>query len=152
MPAGPPPELLDLEARMVTATQARQDSGAGVATLATVDAAVSERGLTTEQEQVVHSVCSSGHGIEIVESVAGAGKTYAPAAARHAWEASGYQVIGCSLAARAARHVQDDAGIPSSTIDRLLGDLDRHRRVLDERTVVVVTRARWLAPASSPSS
>lgn len=87
---------------------------------------------------MVRSVCSSGHGIEIVEGVAGAGKTYALAAARQAWEASGYQVIGCSLAARAARHLQNDADIPSSTLDRLLGDLERRRRALDEWTVVVV--------------
>jgi conjugative relaxase-like TrwC/TraI family protein len=131
-------ELLDLEAHMVTNAQARQDTGAGIATLVAVNAAVSERGLTDEQEQMVRSVCSSGHGIEIVEGVAGAGKTYALAAARQAWEASGHRVIGCSLAARAARHLQHDAGIPCSTLDRLLGDLDRHRRAPDERTVVVV--------------
>jgi conjugative relaxase-like TrwC/TraI family protein len=132
------PELLDLEARMIISAQARRHIEAGIATQVAVDVAVSERGLTPEQEQMVRSVCASGHGIEIVEGVAGAGKTYALAAARQAWEASGYQVIGCSLAARAARNLQDDAGIPSATLDRLIGDLDRNRRALDERTVVVV--------------
>jgi hypothetical protein len=51
-------------------------------------------------------------------------------------------VIGCSLAARAARQLHDDAGIPAATIDRLLGDLDRSNGpALDGRTVIVVDEA-----------
>ncbi len=50
-------------------------------------------------------------------------------------------MIGCSLAARAAKHLQDDAGIPATTIDRLLGRLDRGDDGLDARTVVVVDEA-----------
>src|SRR3546814_7446327 len=88
---------------------------------------------------MVRMICASGDGVEIVEGVAGAGKTFALAAAREAWEASGYRVIGCSLAARAAKHLQDDAGIPASTIDRLLRDLNR--APFGPRTVVVVDEA-----------
>src|SRR3546814_15947263 len=88
---------------------------------------------------MVRTICSSGDGIEVVEGVAGSGKTFALAAAREAWEASGYRVIGCSLAARAAKHLQDDAGIPASTIDRLLRDLNR--APFGPRTVVVVDEA-----------
>jgi ATP-dependent exoDNAse (exonuclease V) alpha subunit len=73
--------------------------------------------------------------------VAGAGKTFALAAAREAWEASGHRVIGCSLAARAAKQLQDDAGIPASTIDRLLAGIDRHTTALDDTTVLVVDEA-----------
>ena len=88
------------------------------------------------------TICWSGDGVEIVEGVAGAGKTFALAAAREAWDASGYRVIGCSLAARAARQLQDDAGIPAATIDRLLGDLDRGTaRRSTRRTVLVVDEA-----------
>lgn len=132
------PEMLELEWQMVDAALDRKASGAGVAAPTAVEAAVAARTLTGEQEQMVRSVCSTGDGIEIVEGVAGAGKTYALVAAREAWEASGYQVLGCSLAARAARHLQDDAGIPASTLDRLLLDLDRRRRHLGPTTVVVV--------------
>ena len=48
-------------------------------------------------------------------------------------------MIGCSLAARAAKQLQDDAGIPASTIDRLLRDLNRCP--FAPRTVVVVDEA-----------
>ena len=90
---------------------------------------------------MVRAICSSGDGVEIVEGVAGAGKTFALAAARQAWEASGHRVIGCSLAARAAKQLQDDAGIPASTIDRLLAGIDRHTTALDDTTVLVVDEA-----------
>lgn len=49
-------------------------------------------------------------------------------------------MIGCSLAARAAKQLQHGAGIPSSTIDRLLGNMERSGRV-DAATVIVVDEA-----------
>ena len=91
---------------------------------------------------MVRTICGSGDGIEVVEGAAGAGKTFALAAARQAWEASGYRVIGCALAARAARQLQDDAGIPAATINRLLGDLADHDRPgVDSSTIIVVDEA-----------
>ena len=77
---------------------------------------------------MVRTICGSGAGVDIVEGVAGAGKTFALAAARDAWTASGYRVIGASLAARAAAHLQEGAGIPSSSLDRLLGRIERGER------------------------
>ncbi|MGH9227241.1 MAG: ATP-dependent DNA helicase [Acidimicrobiales bacterium] len=53
-----------------------------------------------------------------------------------------YRVVGCSLAARAARQLHDDAGISAFTIDRLLGDLARHDGSgFESSTVVVVDEA-----------
>ncbi|MEJ7583588.1 MAG: MobF family relaxase, partial [Acidimicrobiales bacterium] len=134
------PEMLAVELAVVDSGLFRQATGCGVASPAAIDAAVAARGtLSAEQDRMVRTVCSSGDGIEVVEGVAGAGKTFALAATREAWEASGYRVIGCSLAARAAKHLQDDAGIPASTIDRLLGDLTRTH--LAPRTIVVIDEA-----------
>jgi conjugative relaxase-like TrwC/TraI family protein len=137
------PEMLEIEARIVSSALHRRSTGIGVATPAAVDAAVAERrSLSGEQQAMVRTLCGSGDGIDIVEGVAGAGKTFALAAARLAWDASGYRVIGCSLAARAARQLQDDAGIPAATIDRLLGNLERSNGPgLDGRTVIVVDEA-----------
>src|SRR5665647_1903842 len=56
------------------------------------------------------------------------------------WQDSGYRVLGCALAARAARELEDGAGIESDTLTRLLGDIDRYGG-LDPRTVVVVDEA-----------
>lgn len=132
------PEMLGVEARMIARAVARENDGAGVTDERAVDAAIDGRTLSPEQEQMVRTVCSSGRGVEVVEGVAGSGKTYALAAAHQAWKSSGRQVVGCSLAARAAKHLEEDTGILSTTLDRLLADLDRQHRVLDARTVVVV--------------
>lgn len=137
------PEMLEIELAVVDSGIFRQATRCAVARPAAVEAAVAARAtLSAEQDLMVRTICSSGDGIEVVEGVAGAGKTFALAAARDAWVASGYQVIGCSLAASAAKHLQDDAGIPASTIDRLLTQVAR--TPLAARTVVVVDEAAML--------
>ncbi|MGQ0431364.1 MAG: MobF family relaxase [Microthrixaceae bacterium] len=134
------PEMLDIELAVVDSGLFRQATRCAVASPTAVQAAVAAAGtLSPEQDFMVRTICSSGDGIEVVEGVAGAGKTFALATARAAWEASGYRVIGCSLAARAAKHLQDDAGIPATTIDRLLATVTR--TPLAPRTVVVVDEA-----------
>jgi ATP-dependent exoDNAse (exonuclease V) alpha subunit len=75
----------------------------------------------------------------VVVGKAGAGKTFALDAARAAWQASGFTVIGCSTAARAAAQLQADAGIPSATIARL--DIELARRPLPPDSVLVVDEA-----------
>jgi ATP-dependent exoDNAse (exonuclease V) alpha subunit len=61
------------------------------------------------------------------------------------WERDGYPVIGCALAARTAALLQADAGIPSCSLDRLLGALDRDDVTgLGPRTVVVVDEAAMI--------
>ncbi len=133
-------EMLEIELAVIDSGLFRQATGCGVARPDSVETAVDARGtLSAEQDRMVRQVCSSGDGIEVVEGVAGSGKTFALAAAREAWEASEYRVIGCSLAARAGKQLQDDTGIPASTIDRLLRDLNRNGFV--PRTVLVVDEA-----------
>lgn len=70
--------------------------------------------------------------------------TFALDGARDAWQRAGYTVVGAALAARAAAELQDGSGIASSTLDRLLSELDRAQgtdRALDATTVVVVDEA-----------
>lgn len=136
------PEMLETETRLLASALERRTSGSGLARDVAIEAAVGSRpSLAEEQARMVRAICSSGDGVEIVEGVAGAGKTFALAAAREAWEASGHRVIGCSLAARAAKQLQDEAGIPASTIDRLLAGIDRYITALDDTTVLVVDEA-----------
>lgn len=136
------PEMLAIEAHLLESADRRRHTDVAVAAPDAVDSAIAARGLSTEQEAMVRSVCQSGDGVEIVEGVAGSGKTFALGAARQAWQACGYEVTGCSLAARAAKQLHDGAGIRSVTVDRLLGDLDRPGgRRLDAGDVVVVDEA-----------
>jgi conjugative relaxase-like TrwC/TraI family protein len=119
-------EILDVEDRIVRTATLRRHDHTGVADPAATKEAIRTRPeLTREQTRLVQRLTRSGAGVEVVEGAAGTGKTFALAAARQAWETSGYRVIGCSLAARAALQLQEGSGIPSVTLDRLLGELDR---------------------------
>jgi ATP-dependent exoDNAse (exonuclease V) alpha subunit len=71
---------------------------------------------------MVQSLLTSGAGVDVVVGHAGAGKTTALRAAADGWRAAGYRVIGCALAASAARQLTDGAGIPATSITRLLTD------------------------------
>jgi len=84
----------------------------------------------------------SGNGIDVLTAPAGAGKTFAFAAARAAWERSGYRVIGAAQTGVAADELSMAAGVPSTTIARLLMAIDRNEPGgLDARTVLVVDEA-----------
>jgi conjugative relaxase-like TrwC/TraI family protein len=133
-------EILDVEDHLVRVATLRRHDRTGVADVgATKDAIGARPELTREQTRLVQRLTRSGAGVEVVEGAAGTGKTFALDAARQAWEASGYRVIGCSLAARAALQLQEGSGIRSVTLDRLLHELDRQGpAALGTNNVVVV--------------
>ena len=79
---------------------------------------------------MVESLCGSGRAVDVVIGRAGAGKTFTLDAVREAFEASGHQVIGVSLAARAARELESGSGIHSSTAHAFHGQLENGRRRL----------------------
>jgi ATP-dependent exoDNAse (exonuclease V) alpha subunit len=99
--------------------------------IATVDAHVLERVLaarptmTVEQADMVRRLTTGGEGVAVVVGRAGTGKTFSLDAARDAWQTAGIDVTGVALAARAARELEDTAGIASTTIHRLLLDIER---------------------------
>jgi len=135
-------DLLDCERRLVDMAVSVRHRRSGVVGTETATAALDAHpALSMQQRVMVAGLCRSGQGVEVVIGAAGSGKTSALAAARDAWGRDGYAVIGCALAARAAQQLQDGAGIPSTTLDRLLGDLEAGRRRLHGRTVVVVDEA-----------
>lgn len=132
-------ELLATEARLVERAHALQDAGAGVAIPLAVDLALGERpSISDEQAEMVRHLTMSGAGIDPVIGAAGTGKTYTLDATRAAWEASRFRVFGAALSARAAAELRAGSGIASTTITKLLGQLDDGRLVLDDRCVVVI--------------
>jgi hypothetical protein len=83
--------------------------------------------------------------VEVVEALAGTGKTYTAGVLRELYEQEGYQVLGVAPTGRAARELTDNAGIPSRTLDRLLIDLDELGDTLPKRCVVVFDEAGMAA-------
>lgn len=138
-----PAEMLAIEKQVIDNALERRNDGTAVAAPAAIRAAVAARpALNNEQAAMVAAVCGSGNGVEVVVGAAGTGKTFALDAARDAWQRGGQRVIGCALAARAARELETGSGIESTTIARLVLELE-HPDVapLPANTVVVVDEA-----------
>jgi ATP-dependent exoDNAse (exonuclease V) alpha subunit len=139
-------DMVQTERNLLSLAASRRHAGAGLAYRAAVGDALARRpSLSGEQAAMVRRICGSGAGVDVVIGVAGAGKTFALAAAYDAWTSSGHRVIGATLAARAARQLEAGSGIASSTLTRLLADLDRpdggrlcpdHVVVVDEASLV----------------
>jgi Ti-type conjugative transfer relaxase TraA len=100
-----------------------------------------KHGPSNEQRAAVHRLLTGEKLVDSLIAAAGSGKTYSLNLAREMWEGSGYRVIGASLAARAAKELEDQAHIPSRTIAKLLIDLDRGTEQLDDKTVLVIDEA-----------
>ena len=140
------PELLALERRILDHASERQEAGVGVARPQAIERALRRRSsLAEEQVEMVRRLTEDGAGLAVVVGPAGAGKTHALAAAREAWESSGARVLGAALARRAARELEDGAGIPSTSVAALLERLDRHPLgVLGRRAVLVLDEAAMI--------
>ncbi len=138
------PDLLALEARILDQAEESGDGECGVVPDPGVTLFAYPE-LSDEQRAMVEMLTTDGAPIAVVVGAAGSGKTHALGIVREAWEDAGFTVIGCALAARAARQLQDDAQIPSVTLDRLLIDLDGAGiPKLTSRTVVVADEAAMI--------
>ena len=132
------PELLAIESRVLEAAASLRGAGRGTATPEAVDAAIARRPfLCDEQRLMVQRLTSEGDGVAVVLGLAGAGKTTALAAARDAWEQSGVPVRGCAIARRAARELDQKAGLQATSVASLLC----RPRALTPGSVLVVDEA-----------
>jgi hypothetical protein len=131
-------------------TEPQERLGAiGVSALQAAQQQAAAVGLSGEQQQLVQRLLSSGAGVEVVVGAAGSGKTAALAVAARAWTQAGISVQGTALAAIAARVLEDSAGIPSRSLQRLLNQTDpgadgavrRLQAVLPPGGVLVVDEA-----------
>jgi conjugative relaxase-like TrwC/TraI family protein len=105
--------------------------------------------LSSEQHAMVRKAATSRQRVVCVVGVAGAGKTTAAHALARAFMADGVPVVGAAPSGVAAEKLQDETGVTSMTLHRLL---DRAGRgVLPARCVLIVDEAgmaetRVLAP------
>jgi conjugative relaxase-like TrwC/TraI family protein len=78
--------------------------------------------LSAEQVAAVRHLCERGGAVATVEGLPGAGKSVLLDAARAAWKAAGYRVVGAALSGQAALGLQESAGIPSATLHARLNE------------------------------
>lgn len=136
-------ELVACERRLIDSAVSRVDERCAVVSDSAIDHAVggADRPLTSEQEQVVRTTASSGHGVDVVEALAGTGKTYTAGVVRSLYEGCGYRVIGLAPTGRGARELGDEAGIASWTVDWALIDIEQLGVGLSKRSVIVLDEA-----------
>jgi ATP-dependent exoDNAse (exonuclease V) alpha subunit len=135
-------ELVGVERRLVTAAHGRAGEGAGRADLHVMQAvlAASDRRLTQGQREAVQATIGSGHGVEVIEALAGTGKTFTAGVLTEVYQRAGYQVVGTAPTGRAVRELVEQAGIPARTLDSLLFSLECGH-ALPESGVVVLDEA-----------
>ncbi len=106
--------------------------------------------LSVEQERMVREVATSENRVVCVVGLAGAGKTTATHAVAQVFAHAGIDVLGAAPSGVAAEKLQDETGIPSATLHRLL-EHARGQGGLPHASVLVVDEAamaetRVLAP------
>ena len=150
-------EMLALEKEIQTMARAGKGDTSNVLSPEAVKAGIArfefEKGFSLSEEQrtaIGHLTTQAGR-IAILEGHAGAGKSTALIPVRYALEASGFEVVGCSLQGKKAAGLEKDTGIKSQTIASLLRELQGYERedgtqapptkALTEETVVIVDEA-----------
>ncbi|MBX5241879.1 Ti-type conjugative transfer relaxase TraA [Rhizobium sp. NLR22b] len=134
-------EMIRLEAEMANRAiwlSARATHGVREAVLQATFARHS--GLSDEQRTAIEHVAGAAR-IAAVIGRAGAGKTTMMKAAREAWEAAGYRVVGGALAGKAAEGLEKEAGIGSRTLSSWELRWNQGRNQLDHKTVFVLDEA-----------
>jgi Ti-type conjugative transfer relaxase TraA len=131
-------EMLRIESGILSKSQARQGE---ISHSVPVHVAIVARPtMTEEQKTALHHACEKPGAVQIVEGMAGTGKSYLLGAARESWEQGGFAVIGAALAGKAAAGLEAGAGIKSQTVHSFLAELDQGR-LLTSKTVIVIDEA-----------
>ena len=107
--------------------------------------------LSEEQKEAIRHMTSDVGLLQIVQGHAGAGKSTALTPVREAYEAAGFEVVGCALQGKTAAGLQSSTEIKSQTMHSLLNEIEGYdredgtrvepTRALDKKTVIVVDEA-----------
>lgn len=134
--------LLACEREIMEGAERRSATQVAVLSREPVDQVLSgcEPRPTADQTAAILALTSSGHGIDVVEALAGTGKTTMIGALSACYQLAGWRVIGAAPTGRAARQLRDTAGIPAGTMHSLAAELDRADGFAP-RTVLVLDEA-----------
>jgi conjugative relaxase-like TrwC/TraI family protein len=115
-------DLVGCERSLIAAAVRRAGDGSAQLDHDAIERALATvgRALTAEQAAAVKSVVTSGNGVDVIQALAGTGKTHTAGALREAYEQGGVEVLGVAPSARGARELQEQAGIPARTLDSRL--------------------------------
>lgn len=147
------PKIVDWEQEVSRRAQERRDDQAVRVPQAVLDRVVSEfqneRGFTlsSQQREALDHLCVNSGGHSVMAGVAGAGKTTVAELYKRGFEANGQHLIGACVSRKAAGKLQEESGMASMSITKLLGRLDRGKPLtndvasLSSKSVVVLDEA-----------
>jgi len=78
--------------------------------------------LGTDQENAIQTLVTTPGDLQLLNGLAGTGKTTVLSAVKEAYGKSGYRILGTATSNAACQVLQDDTGIECQTITKLLGD------------------------------
>ena len=105
------------------------------------------KNLSASQLEGLRQIAGKSGQVAVLQGYAGTGKSSLLAAAKQAWEKSGFQVVGAAYSGRAAEELQNASGIQSHTVDRLLFQWAKSQsrvRPLNQKSILVVDEAGML--------
>lgn len=121
------PRLAKMERRFIDTAISEADAGVAQVSSDTLAAVLDRHDyLGADQRELVVRLTTGGERIIAVAALPGTGKTTALKAAREAWEAEGFTVIGCATARTASAELSY-AGVPSTSIRKLIRVTDVRR-------------------------
>lgn len=120
-------DLLAAEAAIVEGAQRRAQERTAMLDPGLADRAMSRLRveLSSEQNEAVRVVAGSGRGVDVIQALAGMGKTRTLGALAGCYRQSGYRIVGVAATGRAARELSDAIQVPAFTLHSLVLALDR---------------------------
>ena len=116
--------LVDVERGALALVERGREAGAPSISTEQLDAIerADRIALSDEQEAMLREIVTSQRRVVCVVGLAGAGKTTATHAVGHVFAEAGISVLGAAPSGVAAEKLQDETGIPSTTLHRLIDD------------------------------
>ena len=129
-------EMLEIETRMLSSVKGMMNGTARLKENVAI-----KHDLSLEQKEALFHITETDGKVKAVSGMAGTGKTTLLASAKKVWEASGYEVVGAALAGKAARGLQEGAGIKSTTLHKTLLEIERGNLAFNDKTILVIDEA-----------
>jgi ATP-dependent exoDNAse (exonuclease V) alpha subunit len=135
--------LLACERRLVADAMRGRRSGTGTVSDESVDRSLTALAtpLSDEQRAAVRAIATSGNAVDVVEALAGTGKTTVAGALAAVYHEAGYRVVGAAPTGRAARELSSRSGVPASTLHGLVEYLRRSEGFGPDPAVLLIDEA-----------
>lgn len=97
--------------------------------------------LSPDQRKAIEYTTQNSGGLALVVGDAGTGKSTMAEVVKDAYEAADFKVLGCAPTNKAATGLQEGTGIQSTSVHKMIFDIDSGRLKLDDKTIIVMDEA-----------